>query len=76
LPELGRIGDAQVSAAERRVLYMAALAAVRHNPILKAFYLQLRARGKPAKLALTAVMRKLTVLLNRILKNPHFVLVS
>jgi transposase len=63
-------------AAVRRVLYMAALAATRHNPILKAFYQRLRERGKPAKLALTAVMRKLTVLLNRLLKNPQFILVS
>ena len=60
----------------RRVLYMAALAATRHNPILKAFYLRLREKGKPAKVALTAVMRKLTVLLNRLLKNPQFILVS
>lgn len=63
-------------AALRRVLYMAALAATRHNPILKAFYLRLREKGKPAKVALTAVMRKLTVLLNRLLKNPQFNLVS
>jgi transposase len=63
-------------AAVRRVLYMAALAAICHNPILKAFYLRLRENGKPAKVALTAVMRKLTVLLNRLLKNPHFNLVS
>jgi len=61
-------------AALRRVLYMAALAAIRHNVILKAFYLRLRAHGKPAKVALTAVMRKLVVLLNRLLKNPNFVL--
>jgi transposase len=57
----------------RRVLYMAALTATVHNPILKAFYQNLRTRGKPA---LTAVMRKLIVLLNRLLKNPHFNLVS
>ena len=63
-------------AALRRVLYMAALAAIRHNPILKAFYTRLREKGKPAKVALTAVMRKLTVLLNRLLKNPNFNLVS
>ncbi len=63
-------------AAVRRVLYMAALAAIRHNVILKAFYLRLRDHGKPAKVALTAVMRKLTVLLNRLLKNPNFILVS
>jgi transposase len=63
-------------AAVRRVLYMAALAAIRHNEILKAFYQRLRLNGKPAKVALTAVMRKLTVLLNRLLKNPQFCLVS
>ncbi|HVU24617.1 MAG TPA: IS110 family transposase [Opitutus sp.] len=63
-------------AAVRRVLYMAALAAIRHNRILQAFNQQLRARGKPAKVALTAVMRKLVVLLNRLLKNPEFNLVS
>ncbi len=63
-------------AAVRRVLYMAALAAIRHNEILKAFYQRLRLNGKPAKVALTAVMRKLTVLLNRLLRNPNFNLVS
>ena len=63
-------------AAVRRVLYMAALAATLHNPILKAFYQRLRQNGKPAKVALTAVMRKLIILLNRLLKNPHFTLVS
>lgn len=62
-------------AAVRRVLYMAALAAVRHNAILKTFYHRLRDHGKPAKLALTAVMRKLIILLNRLLKNPQFNLV-
>ena len=42
-------------------LYMAALVAARHNPILRNFYLRLRAAGKPAKLALTATMRKLLI---------------
>jgi transposase len=63
-------------AAVRRVLYMAALTATRHNTILKTFYQRLRQNGKPAKLALTAVMRKLVVLMNRLLKNPHFNLVG
>ena len=63
-------------AAVRRVLYMAALTATVHNPILKAFYQRLRQHGKPAKVALVAVMRKLIVLLNRLLKNPAFTLVS
>jgi transposase len=60
----------------RCAIYMAALSAVRCNPILRAFYQRLRARGKAAKLALTAVMRKLFVLLNHLLKNPSFTLAS
>ncbi len=56
----------------RRVLYMAALVAARHNPILKAFYDRLVAAGKPKKVALVALMRKLIVLLNHLLKNPQF----
>src|SRR5437870_849057 len=56
----------------RRALYMAALSASRSNPVLKAFYDRLIAAGKPAKLALTAVMRKLIVLMNHLLKNPKF----
>jgi transposase len=46
----------------RTALYMAAVSAARCNPDMKAFYARLRARGKEAKLALTAVMRKLVVL--------------
>ena len=59
----------------RQSLYMAALTASRSNPILKAFYDRLLAAGKPPKLALTAVMRKLLVLMNHLLKNPDFSLV-
>jgi transposase len=55
-------------AAVRGALYMAALVASRSNPILKEFYLRLRAAGKPAKVALVAVMRKLVVLMNHLLK--------
>lgn len=58
----------------RQALYMAAMVAARSNRLLKGFYQQLRAAGKPAKVALTAVMRKLIVLMNQILKNPDFVL--
>jgi len=43
----------------RRMLYMAALASTRWNGPLKAFYERLRLAGKPAKVALIAVMRKL-----------------
>ncbi len=52
----------------RNLLYMATLgAATRHNPVLKAHYQQLRARGKKAKVALVACMRKLIVILNTML---------
>jgi transposase len=60
--------------AVRRALYMAALVAARCNRPLKAFYERLRLAGKPAKVALTAVMRKLLVLMNHTLKNPNFIL--
>jgi transposase len=53
----------------RTVLYMAALVAVRHNRILRAFYLRLVAAGKAKKLALTAAMRKLLVILNAIVRD-------
>jgi transposase len=48
----------------RRAIYMPALAAVRFNPDLKAKFDQLIAAGKPAKVALVAIMRKLIVLAN------------
>ena len=57
--------------AVRNGLYMAALVATRHNPILAAFYQRLRAAGKPPKLALTATMRKLLLALNSALKTDH-----
>jgi transposase len=53
----------------RAVLYMAALVAARHNPTLRRFYQRLIAAGKAKKLALTAVMRKLLVILNAILRD-------
>lgn len=58
----------------RNVLYMAAVAAARSNPILKTFYHRLIANGKKPKVALVAVMRKLIILLNKLIKNPNFVL--
>jgi transposase len=54
---------------------MAALTATVHNPILIPFYHRVSQNGKPAKLALTAVMRKLIILLNRLAKNPALNLV-
>jgi transposase len=53
----------------RAVLYMAALVASKCNPVIRAFYLRLRAAGKPAKVALTACMRKLLTILNAIARN-------
>src|SRR5262249_2929924 len=60
---------------QRTALYMAALSASRHNTILRAFYQRLINKGKPFKLAITAVMRKLIILLNRLIREPHFNLV-
>jgi transposase len=58
-------GRAQV----RAPLFMAALAAVRHDPALKAFYQRLLAAGKNRRLALVAVMRKLVVFANAVLRD-------
>ena len=52
------------------------MSAVRHDRILRTFYQRLRAAGKAKMVALTAAMRKLVVLLNRMLKNPHFKLAT
>ena len=56
-------------ACVRSALYMAALVASRRNPVIAAFYERLRKAGKPAKVALTACMRKLLVILNAILRD-------
>jgi transposase len=69
-PRHVRGGRAQV----RHVLYMAAVCAARSNPILAAFYQHLRAKGKPAKVCLVAVMRKLACLMNKLIQNPNFAL--
>jgi len=53
----------------RAALYMAALAASRYNPVISAFYQRLLAAGKAKKVALTACMRKLLVILNAMLKH-------
>ena len=59
LPELGVLDRRGISA----------LVASRHNPVIRAFYQRLLAAGKPKKLALTACMRKLLVILNAMLKH-------
>ena len=53
----------------RAVLYMAAMVASRFNPVIRDFHQRLLAAGKPKKLALTACMRKLLVILNSMLKR-------
>jgi transposase len=53
----------------RAVLYMAALVASKYNPVIRAFYQRLRAAGKPAKVALTACIRKLLTILNAIARD-------
>ena len=57
--------------AVRNGVYMAALSAARFNPHLKRFYERLLAAGKVKKLALTAVMRKLIVLANDLIKEDR-----
>lgn len=58
-------GRAQV----RAVLYMAALAATRFNPVMRAFYRRLCTAGKAKKVALVACMRKLLIILNAMMKH-------
>jgi transposase len=53
----------------RAALYMAAFAGVRWNPALREFYRRLRTAGKPFKVALTACMRKLLVILNTMMRQ-------
>lgn len=55
----------------RQALYMPALVALRFNPDLKARYEQLRADGKPPKVAITAIMRKMVVLANALLRDDR-----
>jgi transposase len=56
-------------ASVRRVLYMAALSATRHNPVIRAFYHRLMAAGKLFKVAITACMRKLLTILNSMMRT-------
>jgi transposase len=53
----------------RSVVYMAALSATQHNPVIKAFYARLLEAGKPKKVALVASMRKLLTILNALLRS-------
>ena len=53
----------------RAVLYMAALGATRHNPVIRCFYQRLLAAGKLKKVALVACMRKLLTILNAMVRD-------
>jgi transposase len=57
--------------AVRTVLFMGALVAKRHNPVLKVFFDRLVAAGKPKMVALIAVARKLLTVLNAILRDKQ-----
>ena len=58
-------------ASVRSTIYMAALSAARHNPVLRVFYRRLRDAGKPGKVALVAVMRKLLTMVNAMMKHQR-----
>ena len=75
-PHVSQSGNAPPRAAisggrpcVRAALYMSALVAVRHDPAFRAAYAALRAQGKPAKLALVAVARRVLVTANAVLKT-------
>jgi len=53
----------------RSVLYMSAVSAMQHNPVIREFYQRLRAKGKCFKVAITGCMRKLLVILNAMLRD-------
>jgi transposase len=56
-------------AAVRQALFLAALSASRFNPALKLFYQHLCSRGKPKKVALIAVARKILTILNAMIRD-------
>jgi transposase len=69
-----RTGKAFVSGGRvnvRHALYMPALVAARFNPDLKDKYQEFTARGKPPKVALTAIMRKLVILANALIRDDR-----
>ena len=55
----------------RSVLYMAVLTGIRYNPVIKKHYDGLVARGKVKKVALTACMRKLLIILNAMMRDQQ-----
>jgi len=55
----------------RRVLYMATIVAIRHNPTIRAFYQHLKSKGKVSKVAIVACMRKFITILNLLVKTDQ-----
>ena len=77
-PRRGRRSVWGGRARVRSALYMGALVASRRNPVLREFYQRLLEAGKPKKVALTACMRKLLIILNSMVRtgerwNPNIV---
>jgi transposase len=68
-PRVGRRKIWGGRAEVRRVLYMAVVSAIRCNPTIRATYQRLVTAGKPKKLALTACMRKLLIILNAVVRD-------
>jgi len=64
---ISKIGNARL----RRAVYMASLSGIRFNPTLKTFYERLRAKGKPAKVALVAVAKKLLTICFAIVQSSR-----
>ena len=56
-------------AALRTALYMAALSAMQHEPVIKAFAHKLKAQGKAAKVVIVACMHKLLVIMNAVVRS-------
>jgi transposase len=67
LTRISKIGNARI----RQAVYMASLSGVRANPVLKTFYQRLRGNGKPAKVALVAVARKLLTIAFALVKSQQ-----
>ena len=53
----------------RRILYMATVAAIKYNPVIRVFFHRLVAAGRPGKVAVIAAMRKLLTILNAMLRD-------
>lgn len=66
-PRISKIGNPRL----RRAVYMASVSGIRFNPVLKTFYERLRANGKPAKVALVAVARKLLTIAFAIVRSQQ-----